>query len=449
MADLIYGVSSYERKRGDFPELPVTNMLAENVPTEPGTALQSRPGLTDTVITMGSGPVRKLFRADGVLYNTLFGLSGNDLYRWGTYIGTTDGSGPVSFAAYETNIFVNAGASIWGWDGTTYSSIPFPDDANVAKITTGASRLVAIRKDTGQFYWSDVLGSDINALNFATAEKLPDRLKDMLYIGDRLYLFGSESVEIWPATTDPDLPFAPLAGAVMPVGVKETGLAVQFGTSFAWITNHNEVCVGSPDNIISEPELQVRIKESMEHSLWTFFVDDNEFLVVRLEDETWVYGARSGVWSKFTSHGEDNWLPLTYDEQYFGLSNTGNLARWSTAYNDFGGPIERSTRAWIPITAESVLLSNVIMRTNPGTTPYIEGTYSEPVVELRTSRDGGKLWQPWKQRSMGPVGNYRRKIFWSSLGMFGYPGVMVEIRNSDPVPFRISGLAYNEPFGGR
>jgi hypothetical protein len=41
-----YGLSAFQRGRGDLPELPVINMFAEAVPTEErGISLQSRSGL--------------------------------------------------------------------------------------------------------------------------------------------------------------------------------------------------------------------------------------------------------------------------------------------------------------------------------------------------------------------------------------------------------------------
>lgn len=449
MVDFVYGVSSFERRRGNFPALPVQNMFAEEVSTEPGVTLQSRPGLKNAVIDMGSGPVRGLFTADGVLNNGLFGVSGYGLYLSSSHLGVINGGGPVSFAGYEDYVFVNAGKKIWSYDGSDLESLSFPDDADVAKIVVGASRLIALRKDTDTFYWSGLLSTTIDALSFATAENSPDSLKDMLYIGDKLILFGAETIEFWPSTEDSDLPFAPLVGAVLPVGIKGTGMATQFNRTFAWITNYNEVCIGDPNNIVSEPELQVKIANSENVSLWTFYVDDAEYLAVRIDDETWTYGARTNVWSILTSIGHDNWICQCYDNGYFGSSHDGAIIEWSDSYDDFDGPVERRFRAWTALTSESLRVSNVILRTNPGTTPNVTGSYTNPVVELRTSRDGGREWQPWRSRELGEVGNYRKRIYWSSLGQFSFPGVLVEIRVTDPVPFRISALAMNEPFGGR
>ena len=448
MADFVYGISTFERRRGDFPQLPVVNMLGENIPVEPGVTLQSRPGLEETLVTMGNGPVRELFQIDGVLNNGLFGLSGNKLFNGSEEIGTVDGNGNPSFCGYEDFIFVNAGEGIYRYNGTEFGQVLFPDGADVLKITVGASRLIALRKDTGTFYWSEPLGITIPSLNFATAENVPDKLLDVLFIADRLYLFGSETVEIWPAGTDQDLPFQPLPGATFPVGIKATGCATQVDRSFAWISNYNEVCLGTPENIISDPELQVRISKSTKTRLWRFFIDDNEFLAVTLDNESWVFGIRNQLWAQFKSYDKDNWVCTCYENGHFGTTRNGTLAIWSDEYNDFGGIIQRTFNGWIPLTGEPLWLSNIVLRTNPGTTPFLEGEYSNPFVELRTSQDGGRTWQPWQKQFLGLQGQYRVRTMWSSQGQFGYPGVMVQVRNSDPVPFRVSGLSYNEPFGG-
>lgn len=74
---LQYGISAFERARGDLPSLPVVNMYAEEAGTEEtGVVLQSRPGIADRSANMGStGPVQALFKGDGVLDSALYGVS--------------------------------------------------------------------------------------------------------------------------------------------------------------------------------------------------------------------------------------------------------------------------------------------------------------------------------------------------------------------------------------
>lgn len=447
--DLSFGLTEVQRKRGNFPELPVVNMLAEQVSTENGVSLQSRPPLVTGSITMGSGPVKSLFSIDGVLSGSLFGVSGTSLYEEATNRGTVTGSGYSSLAGYEDILFVNAGEDIHSWDGSTFSSLTFPDSADVIKIVVGASRLVAIRKDTAKIYWSGILNTTIDALNFATAENEPDRLVDMLYIGDRLVLFGSKTVEFWPATGDSDLPFAPLPGATFQIGCKATGLAQEFNRGFIWITSNNEVCVNDQNNIVSSSDLQVAISKSTNTQLFTFYIDGNEFAAIKLDNETWVYSSRTGVWSTFESYGETNWVCQCYENGYFGSTKDGVLLQWGeTNHLDLEGPLERRVRAWQPLTSEPFNVGNIQVKANTGHTPFITGEYADPVVELRTSKDGGRTWQNWKAKSMGAQGSYRTRLVWGSMGLFGFPGLMVEIRNSDPVDFRLSRISCNHPLGG-
>lgn len=446
MPDLSYGTSAFERDRGNFPELPVINMFAEEVSTEGKLVLQSRPGLESTSITMGAGPIRALFQTDGVLNNQLYGVSDTGLYSSSTLLGAVSGTGPATIAGYEDFLFVNAGSNIHGYDGTSLSTVAFPDSASIVDICVGASRLIAIRKDTGKFYWSDALTSTIDALSFATAENSPDKLRACLFIGDTLILFGAETVEFWPVSEDANSPFQPLVGRVFQVGIRATGCATNFSSTFAWITDRNQICVGEPNEVISFPGLEAKINESISASLWSFTLEGVEFLALTLDNETWVFSSRSKQWSTFESYGETNFILTCSTGDYLG-SNSGAILQWSNTHTDLGGLIERRFRAGAVINSQSQPVHNLLLRTNQGQTPYIVGTYSNPTVEMRTSRDGGYNWNDWKVRSLGEQGEYRKEVKWLGLGHFAYPGVLVEFRVTDPVPFRVSGVLVNEPYG--
>jgi hypothetical protein len=147
------GLSSLERERGDSPRLAVINMFAEKARSDKaGVVLQSRPGLDDREADMGSGPVEQLFSAYGVLYGALFGVSGGALYEETTSRGTIPGSGAVSMAGNEVGLMVTAGSTLRYWNGTSLANVSFPDSANVLKVISGASRFIALRKDSGKFH---------------------------------------------------------------------------------------------------------------------------------------------------------------------------------------------------------------------------------------------------------------------------------------------------------
>lgn len=457
MPAIQFGLSSYERGRGDLPELPVINMFAEEAPTEKaGVVLQSRPELEDRTADMGNGPVDCLFQRDLVLDSALFGISGATLYKGTTEIGTVNGGGPFSMAGYETFLFTAGGANLWGYDGTALAAITMPDGQNVIKTFVGASRVMAIPEATGQFFYSDPLETDIDALDFATAESQADRLLDGLFIDDTAVLFGAETIEFWPNTNDPDLPFAPLEGRVIERGIWGTGCATAFGKTFAWVTNVNEedgsggqVCVGDEDNVISTSGLEARIGQSDTCRLFRFYLEGAEMLALRLDDETQVFNRRSALWSEFASYGEDNWLPQCFAGGVFGSAVDGKTLRWGDGHEDMGGQLERRFRGGFPLDSGGVRIDNVQLRCNVGQTPFLTGDYDDPVVEMRTSRDAGKTWGDWRPAGLGEQGQYRTKVQWRSCGTFSQPGFLAEFRVTDPIDWRVSSALLNEPYGGR
>jgi len=396
---------------------------------------------------MGAGPIKRLLQIDGVLDGSLYGVSGSNLYKGSVSLGAIDGTGPVSMAGFSNRLFANAGASLWEYNGTTLSTVTTPGGLQVLSICEGTDRLIIIDKGTGHFYWSDVLSDNIQALSFATAENSPDNLKECLFIGDTLFLFGSETVEWWPAnSSNSSLPWQPLVGKTFQVGIRDTGCACEFSTTLAWITNHNQVCIGDPQTIVSTPALDERIAKSTAASLWKFYLDGTAFLAVSLDTETWVFSQKSSQWSTFASDGQVNWIPQCYAENVFGSRYDGRVLAWSNTYDDFGGVMERLFTAGLPIVTASVPLNNITLKCNPGQTPYLSGNYVEPTVELRSSKDGGFTWGPWKQRSLGVNGEYRKTVRWYSLGYFSNPGILVQVRVDDPVPFRVSGMHFNESY---
>ncbi len=449
MARMQFGLSAFERARGDLPSLPVENMWAEKAPTEEtGVALQSRPGLADRGANMGSGPILSLFKADGVLLGSLLGVSGHSLYSGTFEIGIVDGSGPFFITGYEDLAFLAGGGSLWSFDGSTLATVAFPDGANVTKVLVGASRAICLRADTEKFYWSDPLTSTIDSLSFASAENQPDRTLDLLFIDDVLIDFGAETVEFWPSTPDADLPFQPLEGRVFESGIKATGCATEFGSTFAWVTNNNQVCLSDPDNIISEPGLEALIEASSHARLQSFFIEGTEFLWLKIDTGDWVYTARWGKWSKFSTYLRTGWLPSCYAGGVFGSSLDGRTMVWGPGHLDLDLPLERRFRAGFPMNAGGMTVSNVVLRANIGETPYLEGDYVSPMVEMRRSLDGGKTFGKWRAVSLGVQGQYRKKVQWTGCGMAGQPGWISEFRCSAPVPFRVSDVLYNVPYGG-
>lgn len=451
MPAIDFGTSSYERARGGMPALPVLNMVFEPAPTEPGGfALQSRLPLADRSADMGAGPVAQLFRGDLVLGGALFGVSAGTLYEGTTARGAIAGSGPVSMAGYPGVLFVNAGGSVYTWDGTSLAAVSFPDSADVTKVVMAASRVVALKKDSGAFYWTGALGSTFEALDFATAESMPDGSLDALYIDGILVIFGAETTEYWHSGGDADLPFVPVVARVIEKGIRATGCAAPINNTFAWVTNENHVCLYDENTIISNAGLQERIAASTACRLFRFVMNGDQYLALRLDSETQVFSPRETKWSEFGSQDETNWLPQCYAGGVFGSAKDGKtLAFGTSGALELGAELERRFRAGFPIDGGGVQVSNVHLRCNVGQTPYLTGDYTNPSIQMRISRNAGKTWGAWKTRRLGAQGEYRKRVRWNGVGQASRPGFLAEFRVTDPVDVRVSGVLVNELHGGR
>lgn len=444
--ELLTYTTSFSRERGDLPDLPIINMFAEQADPEGKIVLQSRPGL-ETNYTLGSSPVRFLYSEPGVFNESVFAVAGNKMYKGSTLLGTVQGDGPVSMDSFEDATFMSCGGPLYYYDGTTLTTIAFPDNADTVKVVVGSSRLIVIQKETQTIYWSDPLTPGIDALDFAQAENSPDRLLDMLFLGDVLVLFGEATVEFWPSQANPDLPFAPLPGRVFSKGIKNTGAAVAVGSGFAWVTDSNQLCLNTPDNVVSTREIETDIEEAGSVSVWTFMLDSVTFIALRVGEKTHVYNTVTPSWTRFETLG-GNWDATCYTDGYFGSASTGKVYNWSDEYTDDGDTLERRFRIWAPLDLESEVIHNLFLRGNPGRTPYLSGQYANPRVELRTSKDGGNTWGNWRTSNMGVSGTYRKHIKWLALGIFSYPGALGEIRITDPTPYRVASVKVNIPYGG-
>jgi hypothetical protein len=185
--DLGLVTTTIRRGRGGMPEMPLVNMFAESAVTEPRKfALQSFPGLSEQGTELGSGPVHALLQKDGVASGALVGVSGPNLYVNGSNVGAITVAGSASIAGNEIGTVAAAGDDAVFYDGTDFSVVEFPDDADVTKVLEQGGRFIFLRQDTQAFYWTlplaDALDGDdhilIDGLDYASAESEPDKLVD-------------------------------------------------------------------------------------------------------------------------------------------------------------------------------------------------------------------------------------------------------------------------------
>ena len=456
MPEIGLSTSTIRRGRGNLPEMPLVNMFLETAISEPRQfSLLSHPGVASNGTTLGTGPVTALFQADGVISGDTAAVSGGSFYVGGASQGALGGSLVPSIAGNELGVVTAAGSDAKFYDGSAYTTVDFPDGANVRKVIEQGGRFIFLRDGTGSWYFSQVLEAavtggilTIDALDFATAESEPDQLVDAVAFEDAIAFGGTKTIEFWSKTGDADLPYTPSTGRVFQKGVRETGCMATFDNSFAWVSPDNIVYrAGNVPERISDAGIEELVAASATCRLDVYFFEGHEFLKVLLDDDTIEFDAQTGQWAERKT-GTGNFIggPVIAGPIYGG---TDGVLYEPADYADLDSYHERSFCVFYPINGGATAIDNLRLRTNSGQTDFLTGDYADPTIELFVSDDGGQTFEDALPESLGEAGEYRRECEWRALGSADYPGLFAKVRVTDPVSFRCSGAMVNEPHGGR
>jgi hypothetical protein len=452
MPSILYGRSAYRRENGSLPEFRLINMFVEQTPSaETGTTLLSRPGLTD-VSTVGVGPVEGVFSQPGTFGGDLFTVTGNVLYRGDTELGPITGSGPVSWAASGTEVLVTRGGPVYSYNGTNLANAGFVglSSNNVTSIAFLAGLFVAVEAGSHRWFWSGVNnGRSWDVLDFASAESAPDTLLDSKAVGPYLFLLGQKTIEVWTPGGPVEVPFSRIEGRLYRKGVISTGCADEQDNALTVIGSDGIVYrIADVPQRISDHGIEERIEESASARAFTFIYEGHNFFCIRLDEGTWAYDAATGQWCELQSFGRDNFraqcATMVDRAVVLGDDETGTIWGFS-GHQDGADPLIRLFTAAFPVKGGSVFVDNLVLISNPGSTPFLIGQGSDPLVEIRASRTQGRTWGTWRATSLGQQGRYASQPVSRRWGTYGRPGAMFEIRTSDPVPFRVTDVLVNEP----
>lgn len=450
---LQYGIAAYRRDASGLPEMRVVNGYVEAQPAAGGApVLLARPGLALERQDAASA-VSGMFQQEGCLDGRLASVS--DEFRLnGVAFGAVTGSDRVRWAAGEGELLFCRGGKIWRCDGSSLALVTLPDDFYAVDIKFLRSRFIAIRRDTGKIYWSDPLdGTSWPALNFATAERMSDPLVGLLVVGDFLWLMGSEGAEVWAPTADDDLPFAPIDGRVLSKGCAARDTIQLADNTAVWVTHDGVVVRGGDVPLrISTHAVEERIAATPFGTLSAVVLPwrGHVFYVLKTAQGSLAYDFATGEWSEWASYSRNNWrvdcAAQVGADVFVGDDSSGAIWRLSddTATDD-GTEIQRIFTALAPMPAGVLPCHDLRLQASTGRAPI--GV--NPVIEVRTSRDGGFTWGGWRQTSLGATGEYRTRAAWRRLGLIDAPGMVFEFRLTDATPWRVSGVAINEQFGGR
>jgi len=427
--------------------------------------LNRAPGLR-LLATVGSGPVRGMWQYGGYGYV----VSSNTLYRvdaaWNaTVLGTVSGSGPVSMSDNGTQLFVACNPLSYIYNATTgvFAQITDPDFAGA--VTVGyIDGYFVFNQPNSQTIWVTQLldGTSVDPLEFASAEGSPDNLVGLIVDHREVWLFGTNSVEVWYDSGNVNFPLERIQGAFNEIGCAAPYSIAKLDNGLFWLGSDargNGIVYranGYTGQRVSTHAIEFAIQSYANISdafAYTYQQEGHAFYVLTFPtgNATWVYDVATGAWheraafynGQFSRHASNCQMSFS-NEIVVGDCASGNLYAFDLdVYADNGGA-QRWLRSWRAIPSGQNNLKRTAQHslqldceTGVGLNT---GQGSDPQAMLRWSDDGGHTWSNEHWASMGAIGASGTRTFWRRLGMTDKLRDRVyEVSGSDPVKVALIG----------
>lgn len=420
----------------------------------PGTSLYSNVGSTPP-------------RAGYVFNNLIFTVCGPSIYSLDlagnkTLIGSLNtNNGFVTMSDNGTQLAIVDGKDGWIYTipNGSFQQIPttdgFPEGCTTIAFLDG--RFLAEKPGTGQFFASDSYnGLSWDALNFATAESLPDNVIAVDTDHGSALLWGSLSIEYWQNTGTLGFPFAPLRAATQQWGLAAKWSRAKFNDTMVFLAQNLQ---GQCQVMMLQNFVPVRISthniESIINSFpiindaigMSYMVNGHSMYQITFPglNRSFLYDGTSNLWSEtktgvgLTGRHIAN-QAFTYNSRnYVTDSTSGNILLLSDdIFTDNGQPIKREI--WTrhiendgnigSVDEVELILQNGVGLANG------QGRY--PEIMMQKSIDGGNTFQMAERKVMfGASGQFRgpRAIF-RRCG--AGESMVLKFSMTDPVRFAIA-----------
>ena len=177
-------------------------------------------------------------------------------------------SGAIGNAYESTETGANisfGGATFSGGGSDQIRQVEMPEDYGAISVAHINSYVIVvpiqIDEIKGRFYWIEPGENTVDVLNFATAERNPDGVLQVVVFGDMFWLLGENTIEPWITTGDPNAPMQRFSGIIWEHGVWEgTGVTIK-GDLFLVDENGR---VYKNNNPISRPDIEERIRRAIQ-----------------------------------------------------------------------------------------------------------------------------------------------------------------------------------------
>jgi len=361
--------STYVARSVNAADSRMVNLFPELVPEggkEPA-FLQRAPGLR-LLATIGTGPIRGLWQFGGFGY----AVSGNTLYKittaWtATALGTIANTGPVSMSDNGTQLFVAANGPSYIYNSSTNVFAQITDPDFPGAVTVGyLDGYFVFNEPNSQKVWVTSLldGSAIDPLDFASAEGSPDGLVSLTVSNREIWLFGTNSTEVWYDAGTADFPLQRIQGASNELGCTAPYSVAKMDNTVFWLgadaRGRGMVyrANGYVGQRISTHAVEWHIQQygNLSDAIgYTYQQDGHSFyvLIFPQANTTWVYDLATQAWheragwdnGEFTRHRSNCQMAFN-NEIVVGDFENGNIYAFDLDVYADNGAIQRWLRSW-------------------------------------------------------------------------------------------------------
>jgi len=422
-----------------------------NAPQAPALATETlfrTPGAEQLATT---GTVNQANRGAWVLNGKPYFVNGGSLYRLNesgstyttTNLGAISGSGRVSMADNGTQLFI----LVPGGNGYVFTESPdtLTQITDADFTANGQPQYVVfidgyfvITTDSKKFIISALNdGLSYNALDFGSAEANPDDTVAPFVFKNQLFIMGSVTGEGFQNIGGADFPFQ-RSGLYLSKGVKSPLSLIESNDTFMWIgggknespaiwqlagNTVEKVSTTAIDNVLQD----FSSDELNQAFAWSYAEKGAYFVGFSLPNTTLVIDAITGRWherkSAFSTAAggkqsvrfRANSVVNAYGMTIIGDSIDGRIGKLcKSALDEYGSGIIRTVSSQPfqnNMQAFTIPMIELTVESGAGNADVVD-----PKVSMAISLNGGKTFRDERARSIGGIGDYKRRAVWRRNG---------------------------------
>jgi hypothetical protein len=364
-----------------------------------------------------------------------------------------------------TQLFIAANGPGYIYNSSTNVFAPINDSDFPGAVTVSyLDGYFVFNEPNSQRVWVTSLldGTQIDPLEFASAEGSPDGLIALIVNNREAWLFGTNSIEVWYDAGTPDFPLARIQGASNEIGCAAAFSVAKLDNSIFWLgkdargqgivyRNNGYTGIRASNHAI---EWQIQQYGDISDAIaYTYQQDGHSFYVLTFPtvQKTWVYDVATQSWHERAGWSNGDFVRYRPNCQVafnnkiiLGDYESGNLYAYDLEVYADNGQIQKWLRSWRPIPSGQNNLRRTAqhsLQLDCETGVGINlGQGDNPQAMLRWSDDGGHTWSNEHWSDMGRIGQYGRRVFWRRLGMtMKLRDRVYEVSGTDPVKIVIVG----------